>query len=29
MMYEALYVKRQNEWYANERAAKKAEMRAK
>ena len=24
MMYEALYVKRQNEWLANERAMKKA-----
>ena len=29
LMYVAIYVPRQNEWLANERAAKKAEMRAK
>lgn len=29
LMYEALYVKGQNEWLANERAMKKAELKAK
>lgn len=29
MMFEAVYVPKQNEWLANERAAKKTEMMAK